>query len=285
MIELDLPLYKNLANPANYWKKRGLSGIKWIVLHYTGNDGDTDTGNGKYFAREAVGASAHYFVDEDSATQSVPDEYIAWHCQTPGMALKCGCRNSNSIGVEMCSDYVNGKCVITEKTKQNAAKIVKWLMAKYHIPPERVVRHFDVCGKECPLPWVKNKNEWLGFKKILGSDAAAVMTEEVNEMVQTINITVNGKEIKADAIIKDGITYIKLRGLEAAGFKVDCINETKMRVLDNETKDLPIVVNGKQTNVEAVNLHGYNYVQVRSLAEVLGIKVGFEDGKVLLDKE
>lgn len=275
MSDLELPLYKNFANPANYGKKRALSDIKWIVLHYTGNDGDTDTGNGKYFAREAVGASAHYFVDEDSATQSVPDEYIAWHCQTPGMTLKCGCRNSNSLGVEMCSDYVDGKCVITEKTKQNAAKLVKWLMDKYNVPTERVVRHFDVCGKECPEPWVRNEKEWLDFKRLIKDD----------EQVETINITVNGKEIKAEAIIKDGSTYIKLRGLEAAGFKVDCINETKMRLLDNETKDLPIVVNGKQTNVEAVNLHGYNFVQVRSLAEALGVKVGFEDGKVLLDKE
>ncbi len=180
MSDLDLPLYKNFANPANYGKKRALSDIKWIVLHYTGNDGDTDTGNGKYFAREAVGASAHYFVDEDSATQSVPDEYIAWHCQTPGMTLKCGCRNSNSLGVEMCSDYVDGKCVITEKTKQNAAKLVKWLMDKYNVPTERVVRHFDVCGKECPEPWVRNEKEWLDFKRLIKKEG--VNMEELKKL-------------------------------------------------------------------------------------------------------
>ena len=69
---------KRLANKANYGSKRALSKIKFIVIHYTANDGDSDEGNGNYFANHIVEASAHYFVDGDSVTQSVPDDYVAW---------------------------------------------------------------------------------------------------------------------------------------------------------------------------------------------------------------
>ena len=32
----------NLANKSNYGGVRSVSNIKYIVVHYTGNDGDTD---------------------------------------------------------------------------------------------------------------------------------------------------------------------------------------------------------------------------------------------------
>ena len=71
---------------------RKTSAIKYIVIHYTANDGDTDEGNGKYFHNSIVKASAHYFVDSDSVTQSVPDDYTAYsvggskygNCKTTG---------------------------------------------------------------------------------------------------------------------------------------------------------------------------------------------------------
>lgn len=50
------------ANPKNYGGKRSLSSIKYIVIHYTVNDGDTDEANAKYFHNNVVKASAHYFV-------------------------------------------------------------------------------------------------------------------------------------------------------------------------------------------------------------------------------
>lgn len=109
-------------------------------------------------------------------------------------------------------------------------------------------------------------------------------TPEDEEMVEEIKATVNGKEIKANAIIKEGITYIELRALENADFKVDFAKQTKMRYLDNTVKELPIDVNGKETSVEAVNLHGYNYVPIRSLAAALGVEVEYKDGKVILKK-
>ena len=69
-----------IANRKNYGSKRSTKTIKYLVYHYTANDGDTDENNAKYFHNNVVKASAHKFVDDDSATTSVPDNYVAWHC-------------------------------------------------------------------------------------------------------------------------------------------------------------------------------------------------------------
>ncbi len=270
---LDLPYNYMPSNSANYGGTRGEWNIKYIVVHYTANDGDTDTGNGSYFGRTPVGAGAHIFVDEDSCTQSIPFNRVAWHCETKGMKFKCACRNANSIGVEMCSDKVNGQYVITRQTMLNTVKVVKYLMQQYNIPADRVIRHYDVCGKLCPEPWVRLPQEWQEFKRLITESEK----KEDAEVIETINITVNGKQIKADAIVKDGRTFLNLRSLENAGFEVGYNADTKMRSLDNEKKCVNLILQDKKSadyiregKVNAVNIDGYNYMPVRDVCAVMG---------------
>lgn len=165
---MGLVIKTNLCDQRNYsTKTRKATDIKYIVIHYTGNNGDTDEGNANYFHNNDTGdTSAHYFVDEDSITQSVPDLSIAWHCGAKTYVHPT-CRNANSIGVEMCSDIVKGKYTITYATAVNAVTLVKNLMKKYNIPIENVIRHYDVTGKKCPAPWVDEPIYWQTFKKNL----------------------------------------------------------------------------------------------------------------------
>ena len=66
------------ANAGNVGGTRAASGIHYIVIHYTGNDGDTAENNARYYASTVVKSSAHYFVDANSIYQSVPDLHTAW---------------------------------------------------------------------------------------------------------------------------------------------------------------------------------------------------------------
>ncbi len=162
-----------LANRNNYGIKRNIAGIKYIVIHYTANDGDTAKGNGNYFANNIVGVSSHYFVDDDSIINSVPDDYIAWsvggskYKNTKGGTFYGKCTNANSISVELCDTKKNGVYDFTEETVKNAAELVKMLMKKYNVPVERVIRHYDVTGKICPKPFVDDEKAWKEFKERL----------------------------------------------------------------------------------------------------------------------
>lgn len=137
---------------------------KYIVIHYTGNNGDTAKGNCNYFENANRQASAHYFVDENSIWQCVEDYDAAWHV---GGAKKyySECRNNNSIGIELCSRInADGKFFIKEETIKNAQNLIAYLMTKYNISSENVIRHYDVTHKICPEPFVRNKENWLKFK-------------------------------------------------------------------------------------------------------------------------
>lgn len=151
-------LKKNLANKKNYGGKRNTSSIKYIVIHFTANDGDTDENNGKYFHNNVVKTSAHYFVDSDSVTQSVPDNYVAYSVggtkyNNGGGKYYGKCTNTNSISIELCDDVKDGKIYPSAKTIANAIELTKALMKKYGISASNVIRHYDVTGKSCPAYW------------------------------------------------------------------------------------------------------------------------------------
>ena len=158
------------CNPANYGGNRGMGVVDWIVIHYTSNRGDTAKNNADYFAREKVSASAHYFVDETEVWESVPLSHNAWHCGggrqgDTGGALLGKVKNSNSIGVEICMLDRNGG--VRTGSIRKAAELVRWLMGKYAISIDHVVRHWDVTGKDCPAPMVGESALWREFLGML----------------------------------------------------------------------------------------------------------------------
>ncbi len=162
---------QRLAHRSNYGNARNVNTIKFLVIHYTANDGDTDEGNANYFANNVTKTSAHYFVDDDSITQTVPDNYIAYHCGTTGAYKHIACRNTNSIGIEICDDVKNGVIYPSKETIANAVMLTKELMAKYGIPPERVIRHYDVTGKACPAYWVDDAKWKAEFHDLIAASA------------------------------------------------------------------------------------------------------------------
>lgn len=179
-------LKTNLADKSNYGSSRSTSSIKYIVWHYTANDGDTDEANGKYFNSPNRNASAHYFVDDDSITQSVPDNYVAWsvggnryaNYKTTGGAKLYGiAKNANTLNIELCDTQKNGKYNVSDKTLANAIALTKDLMEKYNIPIENVIRHFDVTGKSCPAYYV-DENSWNEVKNKIQKTSSSTPTPQ-----------------------------------------------------------------------------------------------------------
>lgn len=171
--EEDIPMTINkLLTPYNY-TSGNISRIKYIVIHYVGAVGGAEA-NCKYYASQKLSASAHYFVGHSGEIwQSVEDKNVAWHCggkkyaNTTGGTYNGICTNANSIGIEMCvKKDGNGTWYYEDATVESTIALTKELMKKYNIPAENVIRHFDVTGKSCPVPYVSNntKHTWNDFK-------------------------------------------------------------------------------------------------------------------------
>lgn len=150
----------------NYSKRA--EAIKYIAVHDTGNTGK---GAGvdshfNYFNSSDRGASADYFVDDKKIGMFVEPHNKGWHVGDG--KNKYGINNNNAIGIEICinsdGDY--------NKAVSNTVDLVKHLMIKHNVPIDRVVRHKDASGKNCPNTMSSNNwAKWFEFKsRLIGSD-------------------------------------------------------------------------------------------------------------------
>ena len=156
---------------------------RWIVIHNTANRTSaegTAYNNTQYFKNRFVSgapeASAHYFIDDgDTVWQCVRDTDTAWHVGEA--ASRNGCYNTNSIGIEVC-ETADGW--FTDKEVDTLRELVGSLMQLYGIPAERVCRHHDVTGKNCP--WYYTDDErWAELKaRILEDDMRPADVWEYN---------------------------------------------------------------------------------------------------------
>lgn len=177
---MALKFKKVKAHKSNFGGSRKTSAIKYIVIHYTGNKDDTALNNCKYFQGANRHASAHYFVDGGTYIyKSVPVTSVAY--SVGGLYTISGaagdyykkCTNANSLSIEMCNSVKS----VPNKTYEQTVELTKYLMKKYGIPASRVIRHWDVNGKECPVLWIgKNNKSWAQFKKDISGTAATAST-------------------------------------------------------------------------------------------------------------
>lgn len=171
-----------MAHKSNYGGTRSVDDIKYIVIHYTGNNGDTAANNCRYFQGANRNASAHYFVDGGNYVyKSVPVKSVAWsvggfYSQSGGAgSFYKKCTNANSLSVEMCN------CVksVPDDVFGQTVELTRFLMDKYNVLPSRVIRHWDVNGKECPARWIGKSNDgWDKFKRAIVGEEESKVSEK-----------------------------------------------------------------------------------------------------------
>ena len=176
--------------------------IQYLVIHYVGAVSNAKS-NCNYFYSTYRAASAHYFVDDNSIWQCVLDKDIAWH--VGANTYFNGCRNSNSIGIEMCCFNNNGALDMSDATINNTLELAAYICRKYGITIDRVVRHYDVTHKSCPAPFVSNPSRWNDFKNRLsnmlgGEIVAPTQPTENTTMNKVMYVTANsGLNVRAGA--------------------------------------------------------------------------------------
>lgn len=214
-------LKKKRAHSTNYYStsKRSKANIRFAVVHYTANDGDTDEANAEYFTRPNIKASAHYFIDDDSITESVPVEYTAYSVggsrqdsgskySKNGAKYYGKCINANSVSFELCDTQKDKKNNLSKKTRENAVDFIARKMIELRIPSSNLIRHFDVTGKLCPLYFITDEDDWKKFKKEVVNKIKE-LNKPVIPMV-TLKVGDEGKDVENLQNILNTILKINL---------------------------------------------------------------------------
>ena len=74
-----------------------------------------------------------------------------------------------------CRKDAKGKWYFEAETVLATIELTKELMTKYNIPVSNVLRHYDITGKTCPEPYVRNTADWENFKIQLTTIKPAVI--------------------------------------------------------------------------------------------------------------
>jgi N-acetylmuramoyl-L-alanine amidase CwlA len=153
--------------------KRSYKSVKYIVIHNTGNKGDSARANGLYSSRGDRQAGAHYYIDQrGDIVKSVSLKHGSWSvggnkwtdcAKTGGGKLYKKVTNANSVSIELC-DIID-----REPTPAMIKALVHTIMLIRQKCPnaQQIVRHFDVNGKHCPVRYMSEK-EWHNFLKKIG---------------------------------------------------------------------------------------------------------------------
>jgi N-acetylmuramoyl-L-alanine amidase len=143
-------------------RKRSISDIKFIIIHYTGMRKELSAIKRLCDIKSKV--SAHYLIKKNgSVLNLVPPLYEAWHAgKSSWKNLKS--LNKHSIGIEIQNsghdnDYEN----FSQKQIISTKKLLKYLIRKYSINFKNVLGHSDISPDRKKDPG--EKFPWKGLAK------------------------------------------------------------------------------------------------------------------------
>ena len=148
-----------ITRSKSYKKKPNGKAPEWIVIH---NSYEFNTAKEikDFFQNGANGnnTSAHYCVDPTTVLHSLDEmQYVAFHAGKPKAdkpAVKKGAKNETSIGIEIAD---GAECDI-DASIEMGIECCRYLMQKYNLGIDRVIKHQDISGKGCPWYMISGNN-------------------------------------------------------------------------------------------------------------------------------
>ena len=137
---------------------------QYITVHNTGNTASARN-EATYHNNNNYQVSYHVAIDDKEAIQLIPFNRNAWHAGD-GM----GNGNMKSIGIEICYSMDNGysgaKSERYKKAEDNAALYIAHVLKQYNWGMDRLKRHYDWSGKDCPHK-MHATNSYQSFRNLV----------------------------------------------------------------------------------------------------------------------
>lgn len=251
---------------------------KGVVIHWTANEGKgaDAVANRNYFNKPTTIPSAHYCVDDKQIIRCLPENEMGYHVGAKSYnpdALKrlSSYPNNCTIGIEMCVNKDGDFSQMYQNTLELTADILK----RYGWGADRLWRHFDITGKNCPAYFVSNDfsrrftgltaaQAWAKFKDDVQRTMARSSQPEkkpVDKPVDKVSIEINGKLLQAQGYLTNGVSTLPVRAVAEA------VRVTPGWCPDNKA----VTINGKQLTVTIEA--GTSYAPAREIATALGLQI------------
>ena len=154
------PEYDVQLLTVNEYSRPGLAleKVNGIVVHYTANPGTTAQQNRDYFEGLSISGersvSSHFVIGiEGELIQCIPCNEIAYTSND---------RNADTVSIECCIPDETGK--FSDATYDTLIHLLAWLVGRYHLEVDDIIRHYDVTGKNCPKYYVEYSSAWEALK-------------------------------------------------------------------------------------------------------------------------
>ncbi|MCL2054755.1 MAG: N-acetylmuramoyl-L-alanine amidase [Oscillospiraceae bacterium] len=175
---------------ANPFSRPGikLQKVTKIAVHYVGNPKSTALNNRNYFEslkdRKDRYVSSHFIVGlEGEIIQCIPlNEWS--YCTNQA--------NGYSISIETCHPDTTGK--FNDATEKSLAWLTAYLLDRFGLTVNDIIRHYDVTGKQCPLYYVTSSAAYSRFKGMVAAELAKLRGGEASVLQNEFD-TVNTQRL------------------------------------------------------------------------------------------
>ena len=171
-----MKIQENFLTPNKFSRPQiPLKNVTKIAVHYVGNKGSSAIANRNYFEdlkEQIPDKSGKYCLNKDGTYltykgSKVKVRYVSSHflvglqgeiIQNIPLNEWSYCTNQAngySISIECCHPDSTGK--FTAETENSLAELCAYLLEKFHLTVNDIIRHYDVTGKQCPLYWSPTK--------------------------------------------------------------------------------------------------------------------------------
>ncbi len=152
-----------------------LEKVSKIAVHYVGDPGSSAIANHNYFENlkdQIPDSTGKYCLNKDGTYltykgSKVAVKYVSSHfliglqgeiIQNTPLDEWSYCTNQAngySISIECCHPDSTGK--FNSATENALAELCAYLLEKFNLTADDIIRHYDVTGKQCPLYWSPTK--------------------------------------------------------------------------------------------------------------------------------
>ena len=130
---------------------------EYVTVHDTANSASASN-EVSYMISNSNQTSFHLAVDESNCIQGIPFNRNSW---ADGDGAN-GTGNRKSINVEICRP-TNSNRSLYDKAEENAVYVLARLLYAYGLGIDKLKRHYDWSGKNCPAVILSEKR-WESFK-------------------------------------------------------------------------------------------------------------------------